>query len=299
MCVKEGPFVDGHTYVQGNAPVQETAAPGWWVITAPPYTGDVDGVLVVTTGQGVHSPDGEPTDAPVQNLLCLPPVVADGPDPVKPVMDSFDEPVQSTDPSIDRQVLVPCMAIEDGMDLDWQLANSPFYTVLRQRCYTLARFIDNQDGNVQQSASQTVTYGVSDTQSQTFSSSVGVTVGFTAGVGIFGNEATISASLAYNLGYSTSDSVTEMSQTTYTEPIVAAAGCCEAMYIETHTINVLRQDGTPASDTGPLTFRAMTALTYLSYPPETATSQLTERPVGLQKQGALMPALTMEIGTWL
>ncbi|MFF8867788.1 hypothetical protein ACF08B_37745 [Streptomyces sp. NPDC015139] len=63
-------------------------------------------------------------------------------------MDSFDEPVQSTDPSIDRQVLVPCMAIEDGMDLDWQLADSPFYTVLRQRCYTLARFIDNQDGNV-------------------------------------------------------------------------------------------------------------------------------------------------------
>ncbi|MFF8867787.1 hypothetical protein ACF08B_37740 [Streptomyces sp. NPDC015139] len=96
-----------------------------------------------------------------------------------------------------------------------------------------------------------MTYDVSDTQSQTFSSSVGVTVGFTAGVDIFGNEATISASLAYNLGYSTSDSVTEMSQTTYTEPIVAAAGCCEAMYTETHTINVLRQDGTPASDTDP------------------------------------------------
>ncbi|MCX4628274.1 hypothetical protein [Streptomyces sp. NBC_01443] len=96
-------------------------------------------------------------------------------------MDSFDQPVGQTVPSVDRTVLVPFAAIQDGTGLEWQLANSPYYTVNRKRSYSLALYGNNQ-GDTSQSRSKALTYGVSNTESQTFSSSVGVTVGFEAGV---------------------------------------------------------------------------------------------------------------------
>ncbi|MFJ3206312.1 hypothetical protein [Streptomyces sp. NPDC086989] len=277
MCVRAGQQSDGHTYVSTNAPVESESGPfGGWRITPPQYTGDPDGILLTTDGAFVYSPDGPPVDTPVQNLLNLPPVIVTGPPPAPPTMDSFDEPVGQTVPSVDRTVLVPFLAIQDGTGVEWQLANSPYYTVIRKRSYTLALYGNNQ-GDTSQSQSKALTYGVSTTDSQTFSSSVGVTVGFEAGVDIFVAEAKVSTSLSVNLGYASSTAVTDMQSETITQTLVVQPKTAGAMYNETHTIDVRRQDGSEASVTGPLTFEAYSSVYYVSY--DGSSSQGRHEPV--------------------
>ncbi|MFE6845674.1 hypothetical protein [Streptomyces sp. NPDC057686] len=286
MCLRAGQQSDGHTYVSTNAPVESEGPYGGWRITAPQYTGDPDGILLTTAGAFVYSPDVEPVDTPVQNLLNLPPVIVTGPPPAPPTMDSFDEPVGQTVPSVDRTVLVPFLAIQDGTGIKWQLAHSPYYTIIRQRSYTLALFGNNQ-GDIPQSQSKALTYGVSDTESQTFSASVGVTVGFEAGVDIFVAEAKVSASLTVTLGYASSTSVTDMESETVTQTLVVEPKTAGAMYNETHTIDVHRQDGSEASVTGPLTFEAYSSVYYVSY--DGSSSQRRREPVRAHEPSLTLP----------
>ncbi|MFB6563657.1 hypothetical protein ACFCYH_33015 [Streptomyces sp. NPDC056400] len=268
VCVREGQQSDGHTYVYADAPVEKMVGfyEGCWLVAVPQYVGDVDGILLSGGESVIYSPHGEPVDTPVQNLLNLPPSVVEGPPPILPVMDSYEMP-DLPPPSTDRRVLVPCSAIEDGMPIEWKLENSPYYTVIRKRGFSEIGYLDNQFGTDPESKKYSVSYGVTDTQSETFSASVGVTVGFEAGVDIFVAEAKVSASLTVNLGYQSSTAVTEMQSTTIENDLNVGPKHAGAMLAETHTIDVLREDHTSASSTGPLIFDALTDTYYLSYPP--------------------------------
>ncbi|MFJ1973904.1 hypothetical protein ACIO93_35245 [Streptomyces sp. NPDC087903] len=78
-------------------------------------------------------------------------------------------------------------------------------------------------------------------------------------------DAKVSTSLSVNLGYASSTSVTDMQSETYTQTLVIEPKTAGAMYNETHTIAVLRQDLSSASVTGPLTFETYTWVYYVSY----------------------------------
>ena len=136
-----------------------------------------------------------------------------------------------------------------------------------KRGYSKIGYLDNQFGTQNESKKYSVTYGVTKTQSETFSASVGVTVGFEAGVDIFGAEAKVSTSLSVNLGYQFFTAVTEMQSTTIENDLNVGPKQAGAMLAQTHTIDVLREDHTSASTTGPLIFDALTDTYYLSYPP--------------------------------
>ncbi len=109
---------------------------------------------------------------------------------------------------VDRRVYVPFTAIKDGgRSVQGKVENSPFYTIERQASYDLVIYEDNRTSEPQEKV-ETLTVGVSETETEEYSVTSGMEVSYTAGVS-FVAESSVSMSISTELGFSTSTSVEE------------------------------------------------------------------------------------------
>ncbi|SOB88784.1 hypothetical protein SAMN06272789_7092 [Streptomyces sp. 1331.2] len=131
-----------------------------------------------------------------------------GKDPFKPSLTSHDRPADKIGWTKYRSVKVPFATIRvSGRDLQWQLGNSPFYTIESWRAHSLVACADNVI-SLNQKVGDTITTGISKTSTDTFKASATVTVSAEAGIQIPGvGGAKASTSVAVTLGYEHSTGV--------------------------------------------------------------------------------------------
>ncbi len=211
--------------------VQIAPDPGFWVY----------GKFIGMGGVADAEMFGE--DPGVVYVLNLPLPVTRGGDLVRPRITDPDNIPDEQNAVIDREVVVPCLAVDDRTrSRSWVIENSPTYTLRRRRSYTLVAALDLRGSSEGGQMRQTVSWGVTDTQTQTYSKSVGVTVGFEAGVAVEGVGVKVSGSVTTTLGYSHSFANSEMHQQSVELDGNAAAGYVTAMYAEKHVVYVVRND---------------------------------------------------------
>lgn len=241
-CVKE--THDGFTYAH-VAEAEETLS-NMWVIKAPDYWYGTNGIRMLPgTGARCYS-EGPPKDVASVHVLNLPVQVVKGSLPQKPLMDSFSKPVDDTDWVTEREIIVPFPAVKDGeKDCVWQVDNSPTYTLRREVRYHLEKFIDNEHSSTEQSVGYSVTQGITQTQTDTWSAKVGISVSAKAGFDIKAVKAEVSTTLSVEMGYSSATSVSEMNSRTDTGTLKTPGFHAGAMYSSGHRLKAIREDGNP------------------------------------------------------
>jgi hypothetical protein len=214
---------------------------GVWAIDAPDGVADQYGFIAVNTFLAVPNYD-TPVSDPSANVLKLPfPVsAADAPEP--PVLGDKKKPDDQTTPFRDHTVMVPFTGITDQQQtMDWQIRNSPFYTLERYVYYSLLLFNDNRTEK-DQITSSSVTVGVTETKSKEFSVETSITVGFEAGVALISGK--VSASVTVKLGYKQSTSVAVMQSSTVRGDLLTPSRHAAALWAAGYQLQLARADGT-------------------------------------------------------
>ncbi|WP_183107359.1 hypothetical protein [Streptomyces sp. 1114.5] len=162
--------------------------------------------VIVGRGWEAWCPDGWGSKPPY--VVALPMTGEIGKDPFKPSLTGHDRPADKIGWTKYRSVKVPFAAIRvSGRDLQWQLGNSPFYTIESWRAHSLVACADNVI-SLNQKVGDTITTGISKTSTDTFKASATVTVSAEAGIQIPGvGGAKASTSVAVTLGYEHSTGV--------------------------------------------------------------------------------------------
>lgn len=220
---------------------------GSWEITANnEFLDTPDGVFAVNSFIGVPS-HHKPEAGPVVFNLRLPLPTQESSAAPKPKLTSRNRPPANTNPVVDRVVTLPFTAVlDDARTLQWKVDNSPFYDVERLVDYSLLLFLDNETDTLQ-TASSSVTTGVSKEHSQTFSITTGISVTYESGVEAGGFSSKVSATISLELGYSSTQSVTQFRSQTEEAILAVAPQHAGALWVEANTLRVIRADGTPVS----------------------------------------------------
>jgi len=236
--------------------------PGWngnnaficWKID-PPNTTDpvaydqlVTGTFVALGSAYSDVSNMPPTVNPTMNVLKanLPLLSEAPPQTFQPKLEGYDTPAQETVPTFSRAVLVPCTSIIDdkfGSDVNLKIENSPFYRLEREVYYKLLYFNYNKTSQVQTN-SVTITSGIENTQSQSYSTTTGVTISVEAGinVGLFSGKA--STTLSKTFGYEQLTSVTELQQKSVQTSINIAPNKAAAVWQQYNRFVLYRHNGT-------------------------------------------------------
>lgn len=212
---------------------------GSWQVD-PPDVPNQAGKAYLDAGTLVALTDAESSEAtaPVVNpalyMLNLDlPVVTDHRNTNSaPVLDGYDEPPANSDTYLGREVAVPFEFVRDAEmegegELHWRVTNSPIYRVRREDTYALMYFYDNRAGTTPITHTVENTVGISQTDSETYSQKVGISISATAGCNLIGgSSATVEVS--YEFGYETTSSLTVFEERTVSQAVIIApdtAGC--------------------------------------------------------------------------
>ncbi len=222
----------------------------WQIDTPVPYVDAANGLFAANTYVGVpsHNPPNGGVEVNVLNIQIPAEAFLD---PTPPVLTSYDSPPLETTPVIDRVITVPFTAIADeGATISYQVNNSPFYTIKRTVYYSLFLF-DNNQSTVQQTKSRAVAVGVTDTQTETFSSETAITVAFEAGVALgeapFVFTGKVSASITQKLGYQQATSVANFESVTLNDTLQIPPKHAGASWGLTYSLQAFRGDGSAVS----------------------------------------------------
>ena len=242
---------------------------GAWDIAAPPAFADPTlGLIAAGTYVGVTSHD-KPQSNPVLNVLMLPMPNQVGENPQEPALNGYQAPPQRTPSVVDRIVTVPFTAVkDDSKSVQWKVDNSPFYTLQRSAWYTLAIFEHNKT-SVTQEKSVSITVGVSDTESNTYSVATGISVTEEAGVS-FIVDAKVSATVSVELGFEHTTSVTQLQSKTVLRQLDIPPGTAAALWTASYSLQAVRADG--AQIYQPLEFDVESFVSD-QYPPVSATQE--------------------------
>jgi VPS62-like protein/insecticidal crystal toxin P42 protein len=233
-CVREDLVVeakaDGDIWVYTSLGIIEIF--GSWQVEPPdtpnsPGKAYLDaGTFVALAGVGSSTP---PVLNPALYMLNLElPVVTDLKDTgFAPVLESYDEPPAYTDTYLGRAVAVPFVLVNDGdLDLHWRVTNSPVYRLQREDSYELMYFYDNHSGSTPITHIVTSTVGISQTDSESYSHTVGMSISSTSGCSVIGG--TVTVELSYEFGYETTSSYTAFEEQSVSQEVIIArrtAGC--------------------------------------------------------------------------
>ncbi|GAA0976854.1 hypothetical protein Q7689_16510 [Nocardiopsis tropica] len=194
-------------------------------------------------------------------VLNLPATATKGGNLVRPEIKDPDNIPSEQNPVIDRETVVPCVAVKDKTrSASWIVQNSPTYTLRRRRSYSFVASLDLRGAKEGGKITKTVGWGISKTKTDAYTESVGVTVGFEAGVEVKGVGIKVTGSATKTLGYEQSFSNTEMYEQSVTVEGGAPAGYVTAMYVEKHVIYAVRNDSEHSfcsdDDRNPVAFNA-------------------------------------------
>ncbi|MDT0447779.1 Vps62-related protein [Streptomyces hesseae] len=255
-----------------------------WKIEPPTYPDDsIERLLLGADAFVAGTRYGVKPDRTV-HVLDLPALIVKKPEPTRPVMTSHSVPEQETLKVVDRAVTVPCTVIKDpGKTADWQVTNSPFYTLERRVNYYRQMFYDNSGGSVDQPNSQSITTGVSTTESEEFSKRTSVTVSASVGVEIKAFTASVETSVTTELGYTSRYDVTVLKQKTDTWSMVTPARHSTALWSPRHEIVPIRKNGDVVGGQGGLKFDTDVRV-FTQFPPAPGASSARVLVNGVEEQ---------------
>jgi len=175
-----------------------------------------------------------PLSHPVLHVLAVDlPMIIDTPESTRmPALTGFDQPPTETVPSGTKTMLVPFTALGGGTDfggadVHWMVNNSPMVQVERV-IYNRLMYHGINNTSVTQENHLEFVSGVSSTDSETFSHTVGISITVESGVEFLGSGGSVSVTASYQFGYESMHSVTALREnhilvTVYTVPGKAAA----------------------------------------------------------------------------
>jgi hypothetical protein len=191
-----------------------------------------------------------PYSHPVMNVLAVElPMLMDTPEESSiPELTGYEQPPVTTAPKMLKSMLVPFPAILGGEDISnaeisWLVENSPFLRVDRYVYSDLIFHAINKTSLVQENSLELVS-GISTTNSETLSHTVGVSITSEGGVEFMGIGGKTSITVSYEFGYETMHSVTELQEkhinvTAYTPP-----GTATACWQQRNKYRIQRHNGT-------------------------------------------------------
>lgn len=227
----------------------------WQISTSQEFRDSSDGLFAVNSFVGEDSYT-KPSASAVAYTLRLPLPTMEASDPPAPTLTSRTTPPPNPSPSLIRTVTVPFTAIIDGdKNLDWQVANSPFYEVQRFASYDLLLF-DNNNTSQPQTTVHKVTTGITKEESQTFSINTGISVSYEAGVDLIASGK-VTATISVDLGYSATRSVSMFESKEVTANLTTPPERAGALWTESTALRLVRGDGTPVGP--PLAFKPSTS----------------------------------------
>ncbi|MFG3280739.1 Vps62-related protein [Streptomyces sp. NPDC048111] len=251
-CVRKTP-VGGRSYVREGrigASIYDDSGTGAhmdlsvWQIDPPSYPDDSTERLVLGLDAFVAGNQHHSRPNRTVYVLDLPALVVKRPEPTRPVLTSHSVPEQETLKVVDRAVTVPCTLVKDpGKEADWQVANSPFYTLERRVNYYRQLFYDNSGGSTEENNRQQVTTGISTESSEEYSRRTSITVSASVGISIKAFSASVETSVTTEMGYSSRYGVTQFQQETKDWSMTVPAGKSAALWSPRHEIVALRQNG--------------------------------------------------------
>ncbi len=184
----------------------------------------------------------------VMNVLKVElPMLAEAPyQTYVPQLNGYDTPPEETVPLMARAMLAPCTIVNDviyGDNVQWRIANSPFYRLERHVFYKLLYHNHNQTSEIQTN-SVLIRSGVTTTESETFWEETSVSVTAEAGVSIGFFSGRVSATVSTSFGYETQTSISELDETEVTSSINTAPGKAAALWQKYNRFVLKRHNGT-------------------------------------------------------
>lgn len=241
----------------------------WQLDVSDHYIDSQEALFAPNTFVGVASHTPPSTDL-VMNCLKLTLPVHTIEDPTAPELDGKTRPSTRTAPKVDHIVIMPFTAIEDpAKSLKWKLEHSPFYSVERSVFYSLVLF-DNNQTSTSQTQSDTITTGISKSQTNTFSKTTGISITAESGVSFLGSGGKVSATISVELGWSSSTQVSQFQEHSVQRQLNTPAHKAAAQWAASYSMQLKRQDGTSVS--APLEFET-NSFTESEFPREESTSR--------------------------
>ena len=190
----------------------------------------------------------EPRYHPAVNVLCADlPILIDTPEKTQiPKLTGYEQPPLTTEPAMLKSMLVPFSALLGGKDfekgdIEWLVKNSPFVRVDRTFHNKLMFHSINNTSLEQQNHIEMVS-GVSKTDSETMSHTVGVSITHESGVEFKGVGAKTSLTASYQFGYESTHSITEMQEKHTKVAISVPAGKAAALWQQRNKFRVMRHN---------------------------------------------------------
>ncbi|MCJ0872563.1 Vps62-related protein [Streptomyces sp. AP-93] len=231
----------------------------WRNVVPPSYVDNTEGLtraLIAANTFAAFKSYEQPQFLPEMRVLCLPMPIE------TPALSQFPELADRTVPAprtpeiAANAVWVPFTAINDSeKPTTWKLANSPFYKLQRKAAWSLVRHLNNNT-EVTQKVTESVTIGIEKEQISTFEVSTGISVTATAGVSTGFASAELSTTYSLSLGFGSSTGLKEIESRTVSKELVAVPGTAAAMWVGSSTIQVVRADNSRVGV--PLTFKGET-----------------------------------------
>jgi len=158
-----------------------------------------------------------------------------------PSLDSVDEPEQYTESYLAKIVVVPFPLIyDDSYTLHQKVTSFPIYRVRREEFYEKAYFYNNIQGSSPIYHTVTTTTGISQTDSETYSHEVGISISAEAGCDLIGGSVTVSVS--YQFGYETSSSMTVFQEEEISQQVEIPPHKAACLWHKTTRFSLLRNN---------------------------------------------------------
>jgi hypothetical protein len=249
MCVRDDltTFGSAGSFIWND---DDTGAPtdlGCWTIH-PPESGPHDNAYLETGTFVAWNSWNPPTFNEVMNVLNVElPMLSEAPSQTYiPRLDSYEPPPEETVPLLGKALLSPCTIVNDLLyvnNVQWRVANSPFYRLERQVFYKLLYHNYNQTSEIQTNE-VTIISGVTTEESQSYWEETSVSVTAEGGVSIGFFEGKVSTTVSTSFGYSTQTSISELQQTEISSSINTAPGKAAALWQRYNRFVLKRHNGT-------------------------------------------------------
>lgn len=183
-----------------------------------------------------------------------------------PELTDFGKPSEFSEDMVRSEILLPWFAVKDeALSAAQKLAQSPYYTLVREDRYQLLLHTSAEYSDTAQTPVVEYTVGVSETEENNFSEATGIsmTVGYTPPGDVGGIHASVTLSKETTSGWS--KSATTSQSTTQKYPITVKPGTAGAVYQVSSDYTLFRQNGQQvgSSISGPAS-----SVVFASYSPQ-------------------------------
>lgn len=184
-----------------------------------------------------------PTSHPALYVLNVHlPLVTDVPEAsYAPKLSTPDEPEDLTESYLSKVVAVPFPLVYDASySLHQKVASFPIYRVRREEFYEKAYFYNNLEGSTPIYHTVTTTTGISETDSTTYSHSVGLSITAEGGCELIGGS--VSVTVSYQFGYETSSSLTVFQEQAVSQQVEIAPYTAGCLWHKTTRFSLMRNN---------------------------------------------------------